>query len=293
MPHRLPPLHALRSFAAAAEAGSFTKAGEVLFVSQGAVSRQVKLLETWFGKPLFLRTPHGLELTETGRRLAISVDSAFAQIEATADAIGQATERTMLKVNLPPTFATRWLAPRLADFRRLYPLIDFSMTTDAAHQIRDLKGFDAAVVFSDHDWAGCASQRLRLERHVLVASPAMWSNGSPPHLADCTLLHILNGPTRIPVWDRWCKAHGVAGLDTQSGLAFSTLDQVISAALASTGVAIVDEAMVQPELQSGTLRRLNPLSTDGPFGYWFVPLTNDTHKRAGVQLLQDWVGQQA
>jgi LysR family transcriptional regulator, glycine cleavage system transcriptional activator len=293
MTGRLPPLNALRSFSAAAEMGSFTKAGEVLFVSQGAVSRQVKQLESWVGKPLFLRTAQGLELTDAGRRLAATVASAFGEIESVADDIKKTADRLLLTVNLPPTFATRWLAPRLASFRRLHPLIDFAITTEPARRPRDLKGADAAVVFSDDAWSGYLSDRLRLERHVLVASPTLWAHGSPPALQDCTLLHILDGATRMPVWERWCADHGLPGLDTQSGLAFSTLDQVISAALAGAGVAIVDEAMVQPELHAGTLRRLNLLSTDGAYGYWFVSLTQDPARRAAVQLFRDWLDQQS
>lgn len=292
MDRRLPPLNSLQSFAAAAEAGSFTKAGEALFVSQGAVSRQVKLLEAWFGRALFLRTPGGLELTEPGRRLADAVSTAFALIETTADAIKHSTDRHLLKVNLPPTFATRWLAPRLAGFRKLHPGIDFSFTTDPAHRVRDLNGADAAVVFTDHLWEGCQTHRLRQEQHVLVASPELWMADAPPVLQQCTLLHILDGVKRIPIWDRWCAIHDVTGVDTQSGLAFSTLDQAINAALSGTGVAIVDEAMVQPELRRGTLRRVNPQTTEGLFGYWFVSLATDPQRRAGIQLLEEWIGTQ-
>lgn len=291
MVQRLPPLNALRSFAAAADAGSFTKASEVLFVTQGAVSRQVKQLETWLGKPLFLRTPQGIALTDAGRRLATTIDVAFAQIETTADAIKRSSQRQMLKINLPPTFATRWLVPRLAAFRKVYPGIDFSFTTDPAYSVRELKNADAAVVFSDREWLHCESQRLCLEQHVLVASPTLWTHDLPPRLEDCTLLHILDGDVRIPVWERWCQAHGITHLDTRAGLAFSTLDQVINATVNATGVSIVDEAMVQPELQSGTLRRLNHLTSEGPHGYWFVTLTRDAEKRAGVQLFYDWIAE--
>ncbi|MEJ8824440.1 LysR substrate-binding domain-containing protein [Variovorax humicola] len=293
MSRRLPPLNALRSFAAAAEACSFTKAGEALYVTQGAVSRQVKQLEEWLGKPVFLRTPQGIALTDAGRMLAGTIDDAFRRIEATADAIKHSSQRQMLKLNLSPTFATRWLAPRLAAFRKIYPAIDFSLTTDSARKARDLRNCDAAIVFADHDWDRCESSRLRLEEHVLVASPLLWTQGGlPPRIEECTLLHILDGDSRIPVWERWCEAHGITHLDTRAGLEFSTLDLVINAALTGTGVAIVDQVMVQPELRSGALRRLNGLSSEGPAGYWFVSLAQEPGKRACVQLFHDWIREQ-
>jgi len=289
MSRRLPPLNSLKSFAAAARVGSFTKASESLFVTQGAVSRQVKVLEAWLGKPLFHRTPQGIQLTEAGRRLAASIDAAFAQIEAVADSLKRTTERQLLAINLPPTFATRWLAPRLSEFRKLYPGIDFSIKTDGARSARDLKSFDCAVVFADHVWPNCDFRRLRLERHILVASPSLWVDGLPPRLEDATLLHIFDGETRMPVWETWCAAHALTHVDTQPGLAFSTLDQVINAAVAGAGAAIVDETMVAPELASGTLRRLNRLEIDGPYGYWFASLARDLEKNACVRLFGDWL----
>lgn len=293
MPRQLPPLNALRSFAAAVEAGSFTKAGEALCVTQGAISRQVKQLENWIGKPLFLRTAQGLALTEAGRILAAGIDGAFKAIQGAVAAAQGSAQRLVLKVNLPPTFAARWLAPRLAGFREAHPHIDFSLTTDFAQQPRDLRSFDAAVVFADGDWGLPDSSRLFLEQHLLVASPSLWrKDGIAPPIEDGTLLHVLEGSARLPLWQRWCETNGARQVDPHAGLEFSTLNQVINAAVGGAGIAIVDRALVQPELRAGLLREIDTLSPDGPHGYWFMNLARDAHKRDSVGLLHDWMRQQ-
>ncbi len=126
---RLPPLNALRAFSVAARCGSMSKAGEALHVTQGAVSRQVKLLEETLGRSLFLRVPQGLKLTEAGALLAEHFGHAFDGIERVGEHLASDQRRLHLRINVPPTFATRWLAPRLTDFRRRHPFVDLQITT--------------------------------------------------------------------------------------------------------------------------------------------------------------------
>lgn len=291
-PPRLPPLNSLRAFAAAAEFGSFTKASESLHVTQGAVSRQVKQLEEWLGKALFDRTPQGIQLTQAGHKMAAAIDAAFGQIHAAIAELRQPGVRQELSINLPPTFATRWLAPRLSDFRRRYPGIDLSLMTSGARSMKELRPFDCAVVFSDRAWQPGDCRLLQLEQHVLVASPDSWVAGEPPHPGRSTLLHILDGHERMPVWEAWCAAQGLPDVDTRPGLTFSTQDQVITAAVSGAGLAIVDAAMIARELADGRLRRCNAVQMDGPHGYWFISLASDPEKRACVRLFSDWLDEQ-
>ncbi len=141
---------------------------------------------------------------------------------------------------------------------------------------------------------GAGQQQLPvLEQHLLVASPTLWdSDGSALHIEDCTLLHVLGGQARMPQWQRWCEARGITQVDPGAGLEFSTLNQVIGAAVGGAGIAIVDRALVQPELRAGLLRQLDTLSPDGPYGYWFVRLGRDARKRGSVGLLHDWMREQ-
>jgi DNA-binding transcriptional LysR family regulator len=286
---RLPPLNALRAFHAAAQKGSFTIAGEALHVTQGAISRQVKLLEESLARPLFFRAHHGIELTETGRALAKTLDSVFEQIGDTVDRIKNDQRRKQISINIPPTFATRWLAPRLSEFCRLHPYLDFQITTDWIKSLRYSHNHDCLVFFDTGPWPQTDAERLMLEKHVLVAKPSLWKHGLPPTLKEQTLLHILNGDRRLPVWERWIAKHGLNHLDPKPGLAFSTLDQAIHAAISGTGVAIVDEAMIRPELAAGTLRKVNEGFMHGPYGYWCMNVARDEEHRATVTLFQDWL----
>jgi LysR family glycine cleavage system transcriptional activator len=289
---RLPPLNALRAFHVAAQQGSLTKAGAVLHVTQGAVSRQVKLLEDALGRPLFFRVHQGIKLTETGKLLAEGLNATFGGLEQLIEHITQDQRRQRISINIPPTFATRWLAPRLSKFCSIYPFVDLHITTNWVQSLRECESVDCLVVFDTAPWSAGEGEPLMSERHVMVSHPSLWRQDVPPTLGQQTLLHILNGSERLPVWERWIEQHNLAHIDPKPGLTFSTLDQAINAALSGAGVAIVDEHMIRPELKSGALRLFNELHMDGPHGYWFVDVAKDGEHKAVVRLIRDWLRQE-
>jgi DNA-binding transcriptional LysR family regulator len=290
---RLPPLNALKAFAVAAREGSFTHAGAVLHVTQGAVSRQIKQLETALGVPLFIRAHQAVELTPAGRELADTLNRLFGEMEVAVSRASGKHRQQMLTLNVPPTFATRWLAPRLSDFRARFAHIDLSITTDRISSMREARALDCLIVFAEEAWPRTHSERVMQERHVMVSSPALWRAGKPPRLQGATLLHILDGGQRLPVWEQWIAQHGPQDLDPRPGLTFSTLDQAINAAIAGAGVVIVDEAMVVRELQSGELKRHDALAVEGPFAYWFVPPGRGAATPERVQDFKTWLMEKA
>jgi LysR family glycine cleavage system transcriptional activator len=282
-------LNSLKAFAVAARQGSFTLAGEELHVTQGAISRQIKQLETALGVPLFNRVHQAVELTPVGRELADTLQHLFAEMEvAVIRATGQ-QQRQTLTVNVPPTFATRWLAPRLSDFRSRHPAIDLHITTDRITTLREARALDCLVVFDQQAWEGTHCEPVMKERHVMVSSPGLWRAGKPPAIPGATLLHVLDGGQRLPVWEHWIAQHGPLHLDVRPGLTFSTLDQAINAAIAGAGVVVVDEAMVVRELQSGELKRHNALLVEGPFAYWFVLPSRQATTPARVHDFKTWL----
>lgn len=290
---RLPPLNALRAFDAAVRSGSFTRAGERLNVTQGAVSRQVKQLEDWLGRPVFLRQPQGLVLTPAGGVLARSIESAFGHLTQAVEQIQQLGARQRLSVNVPETFASRWLAPRLRGFHGRHPDIDLSITTNAVTNLREARQYDCLVMYLAEPWRDCDCRLLRQEQHIAVASPELWDADRAPELAETTLLHILSGARRLPVWENWLASKGLRHIDARPGIAFSTMDQAINAAVSGAGVAVVDAPMVARDLQEHRLRRLDGHELIGPQGYWFVE-ARDSRERdpahlAAVSLFQDWL----
>jgi len=286
---RLPPLNALKAFAVAARTGSFTQAGVQLHVTQGAISRQVKQLETSLGVPLFIRGHQAVELTPTGAELAETLHRLFAEMEVAVQRAHGKHQPQTLTVNVPPTFATRWLAPRLSDFRAAHPHIDLRITTDRVGSLREARAMDCLVDFAQEPWAQARSELLLEECHIMVSSPSLWRAGKPPAVPGATLLHVLDGDVRLPVWERWIAQHGPETLDARPGLTFSTLDQAINAAIAGAGVVIVDQAMVVRELQSGQLKRHNALTVQGPCAYWFVAGGNPGSMPKRVQDFKAWL----
>ncbi|CDS53965.1 Transcriptional regulator, LysR family [Polaromonas sp. CG9_12] len=233
-----------------------------------------------------------MELTPQGRELAQGVDQALAHVAKVIDQIQHTPRQNQLAINIPPTFATRWLAPRLADFRKHHPHIDLSITNNFVRHPRDAKPYSCLITFDQQAWPDCDSRLLMHERHVMVASPDLWRDGLPPRLENVTLLHVLNGEERLPVWEKWIKNFALTHIDPAPGLSFSTLDQAINTAIMGAGVAVVDAAMVTRELASCSLRRLNQLEMQGSYGYWFINLTKDQQSRALVTLFRDWLQEQ-
>ena len=292
---RLPPLHALRAFDAAVRTGSFTRAGETLHVTQGAVSRQIKQLEDWLGKPVFVRHYQGLILTPVGSVLAKSLDAAFGTIQDAVEQIQHLGARQRIAVNVPETFASRWLAPRLRAFHGRQPDIDLSITTSAVTHLREAQQYDCLVMFLDEPWAKGDCRLLRQEHYIAVASPELWVDGAEPSFAHATLLHVLAGAgaRRLPIWENWFASLGLRHIDPRPGIAFSTMDQAINAAVSGAGVAVVDAPMVERDLAEHRLRRIGVHELTGKHGYWFVEpgerALRDPAHSAVVALFQSWL----
>lgn len=291
---RLPPLTALRAFDAAVRTGSFTRAGETLHVTQGAISRQIRQLEDWLGKPVFVRQHQGLTLTPAGSLLAQSLDTAFATIGQAVEQIGSLGARQRIAVNVPETFASRWLAPRLGGFRSRHPDIDLTITNYPVANLRDAQSYDCLVLFLDQPWSKGACRLLRQEHYVAVASPDLWQDGLAPRLETATLLHVMaDNNRRLPLWENWLASLGLPHIDARPGIAFSTMDQAINAAVSGAGVAVVDAPMVARELAEQRLRRLDNHELTARHGYWFIePLAPDQRSPAHsavVALFQAWL----
>jgi len=291
---RLPPLTALRAFDAAVRTGNFTRAGEALHVTQGAISRQIRQLEDWLGKPVFVRQHEGLTLTPAGSVLAQSLESAFGTIQAAVEQIGSLGARQRICVNVPETFASRWLAPRLRDFRSRHPDIDLTITTSPVANQREAQQFDCLVLFLDQPWSQGACRLLRQEHYIAVASPELWRDGVAPSLESATLLHVLGSSgARLPLWETWLASLGMRHVDARPGIAFSTMDQAINAALSGAGVAVVDAPMVVRELAEQRLRRIDHHELTARHGYWFVEPRGTAQRAAAhgavVALFQAWL----
>lgn len=270
----MPALNALKAFEAAGTTGSFTRAAILLNVTQSAVSRQVRQLEEQLGETLFSRGRQQLELTQEGRVLLKALQQSFDKIELTVRAIQQKNDANRLRINVPLTFAARWLIPRLTRLREALPDIELTVTSQLADGVADSTHLDCAIRFGDGEWPGLDSTLLMQERHIAVAAPSLFPNPKstePIDLNQYTLLHVLAGvDQRYLTWQHWLDAANIQDVDTDGGYEFDLLDYSIQAAIDGIGITIADRNMIQRELASGHLRQVLDVQVDGHQSYWFV-----------------------
>jgi LysR family glycine cleavage system transcriptional activator len=252
MNRRIPPLNAVRAFEAAGRHASLTKAAAELGVTHGAVSRQVAQLEAWLGTPLFLRRPAQLVLTETGRGYLAEVTAALDRIAlASLHVIDQAAPST-LHVNAPPTFAMRWLIPRMSGFQRRHPGVEVRMTTSLAPVAFD-GGYDIAIRGAQAPLAAAVSEPFMTEVIVPVCHADLTEGGrlrDPGDLADCTLISYGTEPYS---WADWLRAAGVPDLRPAGTLRFEQMYFALQAAAEGLGVVLVPVFLTIDDIIAGRL----------------------------------------
>ena len=221
MATRLPPLNALRTFEAAARHLSFTKAAEELFVTQAAVSHQIRALEEHLGAPLFRRMNRALMLTDQGQVLLPAVRDAFDRLRAGVRRVEDLSSGGALTISTTPSFAASWLAGRLVRFQVLHPEIELQLGATSRPVDFAREGIDCGIRYGAGDWPGLVSQRLFETALLPVCSPSLLDGAhplrQPADLAQHTLLHALDG---IDDWRLWLRAAGVPEIDPTRGPKF-------------------------------------------------------------------------
>jgi LysR family glycine cleavage system transcriptional activator len=266
------PLTALRSFEAAGRHLSFSKAAEELFVSQAAISRQIRELETFLRQPLFERHHRRVELTDTGRRLLDQLVTSFDAIDRLLGELVAAPAQSVVRVSVEPSLASVWLVPRLDRFRQLRPDIDVSLEVDPRLIEFRSDQPELALRFSANanSWPRSQAERLASTVDSPVLSPALLASGpplgKPIDLARYTLLHEENRQG----WARWFEAAGVpADAVPARGPMLADASLSKQAALLGHGVALGDLLQIGGEVASGAL--IKPFDIDVASGaYWLV-----------------------
>ncbi|MCV9963174.1 LysR substrate-binding domain-containing protein [Pararhizobium sp. BT-229] len=265
------PLTALRSFEAAGRLESFTLAAQELFVSQAAISRQVRELEALLGKPLFTRHHRKVRLNADGTRLLETLAVAFDSIDARLEEIRATGAGSLLTVTAEPGFATCWLVPHLADFRMLHPQIDVSVESET--RLVEFRG-DAPELAIRHSaqhsaWPRTQARHLCNVTMVPVLSPAILTDGAPLATPQDLLSHTLLHEENRDLWTRWFAAAGLTPTaDAMRGPIFTDGALTLQAALRGHGVALVDAMLAQDDLDAGHV--IQPFDLSVPFGAYFL-----------------------
>ena len=271
MARRLPSLTALKAFEAAARHQSFTRAADELFVTQAAVSRQIRELEETLGRSLFHRLHRKVELTEAGATLAAAAQRAFEGIEAAILRIGGSAPESLPQISVEPPFAMRWLLPRLGQFNQRHPDIDVVLDPDFAVVDLTGSGVELAIRFSEDQssWPGTAVHPLAEVWGAPVMAPRLLSGGSPlgspADLVHYTLLHEEDREC----WARWFRDAGLPDLAVRRGPVFKDATHAIEAAVLGQGVVLGDPILTGDDVAAGRL--VLPLPQKSRFGaYWLV-----------------------
>jgi LysR family transcriptional regulator, glycine cleavage system transcriptional activator len=285
---RLPPLNAIKAFESAARLGSFTHAARELNVTHGAVSRQVRLLEEWLGTRLFVRTSRNAVPTQAGTDLLAEAGPVLDRLAAVSQRLQhRASPSGMLRVSALPTFAMRWLIPRLPEFQRDHPSLELRIVTASTLAEQFRMDVDA-VISGPSRQPGWIGKRFLAEARLPVLSPDLMEQcplRRPVDLEQHTLLHA---ETLREAWPRWLAAANVPGLKPAREQVFEHFYFAIQAALEGLGVIMGPVALITDELRTGRL--LAPiqdpvLKTRGYFFY--APETNSD--AGAVVVLRNWL----
>jgi LysR family glycine cleavage system transcriptional activator len=282
---RLPPLNALRAFEAAARHLNFSRAADELSVTPGAVSQQIQNLEDYVGAALFKRTPKGLLLTDAAQTALPALREAFDRLAEAASLLTAAVDGRRLTITAAPSFAAKWLVPRLGAFEQKHPQVDVWLS--AGLEVIDLTAgeVDIAVRYGGGRYPGLEVRRLIGETVIPVISPSLLAE-NPLGVADDLRNHVLlhdgspDPDDSCPDWPMWLAARGVKGVDGMRGPRFNQSSLVIEAAVNGRGVALAKRTIAQSDLEAGRL--VVPLrdATAVDFAYYLV------HPKAKARLPQ-------
>jgi LysR family glycine cleavage system transcriptional activator len=284
----LPPLTAVRAFEAAARHQSFTKAAEELGMTQAAVSYQVKMLEDRLGKPLFVRLPKKVELSETGRRLAPAVAAAFQGLHV-AFAELKETDDAVLAATVVHTFATNWLVPRLGAFQQQHPEIAVRIDLSGRNVDFTREEFDIGIRGGRGKWPGLRADQLIPIAFTPLCSPDFVKRHGP----WSTPADMLKAP-RLDAhdewWRLWFQEAGIADVPpaVPSNVSLDVQSLLGTAAIAGQGIAMLMPSFFAGDLAAGRLVQPFDLMATDSTAYWLVyPETRKNVRK--IRAFRDWI----
>ena len=282
MRRKIPSLQALAVFDSAARHQSYTRAAQELALTQSAVSRQIASLEEFLGVALFKRTRHGVFLTQAGAQYARQIAPRLQALERdTLDAMSghdAGASGGTLTLAAVPTFASRWLVPRLIDFTAQHPDIVLHVESRTRPFLFSDSEFDAALFAltpaQATQWAGTHATALMSEVVLPVCAPRLLASASDPDATFLAHLPLLQQSTRPEAWRDWFSQAGLTDDSTLpnalAGPRFEQFSMTIAAAIAGMGVALVPRMLVDEELTRGTLVVAHPQPLDEERYYYLV-----------------------
>ena len=253
MASRLPPLNALRAFEASARHLSFTRAAEELFVTQAAISHQIKSLEEHLAIKLFMRKNRSLLLTEEGQSYYLDIKDIFTALHEATEKLLARGAKGAITVSLQPSFAIQWLVPRLNAFNLLHPEIDVRIKAVDQADNSLTEDVDIAIYYGRGRWTNVMAEKLHTEYLIPVCSPLLMNGKKPLFTVNDLTQHMLLHDTSRRDWKRWFKEVGVKGVNVNHGPIFSHSSMVLQAAIHGQGIALANSVLAKPDIDAGRL----------------------------------------
>jgi LysR family glycine cleavage system transcriptional activator len=267
MTTRIPPMQALRAFEAAARTRSLTKAAETLSLTHGAISHQIKALEGTLGVRLVERAGRGIRVTDDGERLAARLRAALAEI---SDAIREASERSnprQLRVSATPSFAARWLLPRLGNFLARHRDIDIDVRSSLSLVDFRRDDADVAIRYGYGTWPDVKAEHLLSDVYFPVCSPRL-APRLPAHPRDLARYTLLRSDDEW--WKPWFEAVGLDWPEPSRGPIFNDAALMLQAAVDGQGIALARTSLLGNDVRNGLLVRLFDIDVPAPRRHYLV-----------------------
>jgi LysR family glycine cleavage system transcriptional activator len=288
MARRLPPLNSLKCFEAAGRLLSFTEAARELNVTQAAISHQIKVIEEFLDLSLFERYPRRLALSEQGKALLPDVTEAFDRVSQAISSISQEQHSNLLSVRLAPSFAAKWLSPRLKYFWLQFPEIDLCLYHTHGAVDFERGEIDIAVTYGKGDWPGVVADKLLGLDFFPVCSPAFLRNDKPLTELDNLRYYSLLHDANYECWRDWLELAGVQGIDSDKGTIIDDTNVLIQAAIDGQGIALGSSTFVEDHLESGKLIKPFDINLVNDFCYYVV--CPESHlKNPAVRAFKEWL----
>jgi LysR family glycine cleavage system transcriptional activator len=285
---RLPSVAGLTAFESAARHLNFRRAAEELHVTQGAVSQQVRQLEEQLGVALFARVRQRVVLTGAGTRYLREVRRILQDLgEVTHQAMATG-DKEILNLASVPTFAIKWLVPRLPRFFAAQPALNLNLVSRSAPFDFDAEPFDAAIHYGEASWPGAITTPLMPEEMQAVCSAAYRRRLRLRTVADLSRATLLQQFTRPSAWEDWFAHAGIAPVNAYHGPRFDSFNMILEAVEAGLGAALLPRFLVAPGLQDGRLVTLSDKVLPSTRGYHFVCPERNADLPA-VTVFRDWL----
>ncbi len=250
---RIPPLNALKAFEASARHLSFTRAAEELFVTQAAISHQIKSLEEFLAIKLFMRKNRSLLLTEEGQSYYLDIKDVFNALHDATERLLARGEKGAITVSLQPSFAIQWLVPRLNAFNALNPDIDVRIKAVDQPDGSLTEDVDIAIYYGRGKWTNVNAEKLHTEHLVPVCSPLLLQGKKQINTLEDLTHHTLLHDTSRRDWKRWFKEANIKGTNVNHGPIFSHSSMVLQAAVYGQGIALAQSVLAKPDIVAGRL----------------------------------------